>query len=83
MAGDVRDLLARHHRVTGDLDRLPAGVEIVRAEQGGALVRTALPASELPLRAGPVSLEELVLAYMSRANTPVARVGAVAGEGAR
>ncbi|MFG1856650.1 ABC transporter ATP-binding protein [Actinomadura geliboluensis] len=83
VAGDVRDLLARHHRVTRDLDRLPAGVEIVRAEQGGALVRTALPASELPLRAGPVSLEELVLAYMSRANTPVARVGAVAGEGAR
>ncbi|GAA1821521.1 ABC transporter ATP-binding protein [Actinomadura chokoriensis] len=83
VAGDVRDLLARHYRVTGDLGRPPAGAEVVRAGQGGAIVRTALPPSEIPAQAGPVTLEELVLAYMSRADAPVARVGAVAGEDAR
>ncbi|MEU9843592.1 ABC transporter ATP-binding protein [Actinomadura sp. NPDC048032] len=77
VAGDVRDLLAGHHRLAapgGDLGHLPAGVEVVRAEPGGAVVRTGLPASELPFRAGPVTLEELVLAYMSRASAPAAQV---------
>ncbi|NEA27891.1 ABC transporter ATP-binding protein [Actinomadura bangladeshensis] len=86
VAGDVRDLLVRHHRLVmphGDLGRLPADVEVVRAERGGAIVRTALPPSEIPAQVGPVTLEELVLAYMSRADEPVARVGAVAGEEAR
>jgi ABC-2 type transport system ATP-binding protein len=86
VAGDVRDLLARHRRLAvphGDLGRLPADVEVVRAEMGGAIVRTALPPSEIPAQTEPVTLEELVLAYMSRADAPVARVGAVAGEEAR
>ncbi|TDC45619.1 ABC transporter ATP-binding protein [Actinomadura sp. KC345] len=86
VAGDVRDLLAGHHRLVpphGDLRRLPAGTEVVRAEHGSAVVRTDLPGTELPFRAEAVTLEELVLAYMSRANTPAARAGAVAGEGAR
>ncbi|GAA4390136.1 ABC transporter ATP-binding protein [Actinomadura verrucosospora] len=77
VAGDVRDLLAGHHRLAapgGDLGHLPAGVEVLRAEPGGAVVRTGLPASELPFRAGPVTLEELVLAYMSRASAPAAQV---------
>ncbi|GGQ08435.1 ABC transporter ATP-binding protein [Actinomadura coerulea] len=82
VAGDVRDLLARHHRLAapgGGPGPLPAGVEVVREEHGGAVVRTGLPASELPFRAGPVTLEELVLAYMSRAGAPAAQVR----EGAR
>lgn len=82
VAGDVRDLLARHHRLVapgGGPGPLPAGVEVVREEHGGAMVRTGLPPSELPFRAGPVTLEELVLAYMSRASAPVAHVR----EGAR
>jgi ABC-2 type transport system ATP-binding protein len=86
VAGDVRDLLACHHRLVapdGDPGRPPAGVEVVRAEHGGALVRTSRPPAELPFRTRPVTLEELVLAYMARANTPGARSGAVAGEGAR
>ncbi|MEV4002202.1 ABC transporter ATP-binding protein [Actinomadura sp. NPDC049753] len=77
VAGDVRDLLAGHHRLAapgGDPGPLPAGVEVVRAEPGGAVVRTGLPPSELPFRAGPVTLEELVLAYMSRASAPAAQV---------
>ncbi|MEV5827607.1 ABC transporter ATP-binding protein [Spirillospora sp. NPDC052242] len=71
VAGDVQELLARHHRLSvpgGDLGGLPAGVEVVRAERGGAVVRTDLPPSRLPFRAEPVTLEELVLGYMSRAN---------------
>ncbi|MFG2089081.1 MULTISPECIES: ABC transporter ATP-binding protein [unclassified Spirillospora] len=90
IAGEVRDLLAGHHRLFaphGELGRLPAGVEVVRVDHGaphaGAVVRTGLPPSEIPFRAGPVTLEELVLAYMSRANTPAARAGAAAGEGVR
>ncbi|MGP4030392.1 ABC transporter ATP-binding protein [Actinomadura sp. 3N407] len=90
VAGDVRDLLAGHHRLVaphGELDQLPAGVEAIRMEQGtrhgSAIVRTDLPPPKIPFRAGPVTLEELVLGYMSRADTPVARAGAVAGEGAR
>ncbi|WP_338740944.1 ABC transporter ATP-binding protein [Actinomadura luteofluorescens] len=82
VAGDVRDLLAGHHRLVapgGDLGPLPAGVEVIQREHGGALVRTGLPPSELPHRAEPVRLEELVLAYMSRANAPAAQ----AREGAR
>ncbi|MFE7616251.1 ABC transporter ATP-binding protein [Streptomyces sp. NPDC057496] len=96
VAGEVRDLLATHHRLVaprGELDRLTAGVEVVRAEHHArsdeAVVRTGLPPSEIPFRAGPVTLEELVLGYMSRASTPVAGAGvrtvagAVTGEGVR
>lgn len=82
VAGDVRDLLAGHHRLaapSGGLGPLPPGVEVVREERGGAVVRTGLAPSDLPFRAGPVTLEELVLAYMSRANAPAAQVR----EGAR
>ncbi|GLX05680.1 ABC transporter ATP-binding protein [Microbispora sp. NBRC 16548] len=86
VAGEVRDLLAAHHRLValrGELDRLPAGVEVIRtehhAQSSSAVVRSDLPPSEIPFRAEPVTLEELVLAYMSRATAPVA----VAGEGVR
>ncbi len=86
VAGEVRDLLAAHHRLVaprGELDRLPAGVEVIRTEHharsSSAVVRTDLPPSEIPFRAEPVTLEELVLGYMWRATAPVA----VAGEEAR
>lgn len=85
VAGEVRDLLAGHHRLVaprGDLGRLPGGVEVVRMEhdarRSSAVVRTDLPPSQIPFRAGHVTLEELVLGYMSRANTP-----ADAGEAVR
>ncbi|MEU8802036.1 ABC transporter ATP-binding protein [Spirillospora sp. NPDC048819] len=90
VAGEVRDLLAGHHRLVaprGELGRLPAGVEVVRVEHGtrhsSALVRADLPPSEIPFRDGPVTLEELVLGHMSRANPSAAQAAAAAGEGGR
>ncbi|GAA1601179.1 ABC transporter ATP-binding protein [Kribbella sancticallisti] len=70
LAGDTGDLLACHARLMApraDFDRLAAGVEVISVEHNGnyssAIVRT--DAATDPLH--PVSLEELVLAYMTRA----------------
>jgi ABC-2 type transport system ATP-binding protein len=69
VAGPVRDLLASHYRIVGDPPRTPAGVAVVWAEHRHALVRgDAATRDGLPARdTSPVTLEELVLAYMSRA----------------
>jgi ABC-2 type transport system ATP-binding protein len=72
LAGDVRELLARHHLVAaprGALDRPPAGVEVIRPANGHA---AALVRSDGPLPAGPwtadrAPLEEMVLGYLTRA----------------
>ncbi|GAA2433411.1 ABC transporter ATP-binding protein [Actinomadura vinacea] len=89
VAGKVRDLLAGHHRLVarqGELDRLPADVEVIQTEHHGqfsrALVRTQAPPSSIPCQIESVTLEELVLGYMSRANTASA-VPAAAWEEAR
>ncbi|WP_437095729.1 ABC transporter ATP-binding protein [Streptomyces sp. enrichment culture] len=86
VAGDTRDLLAGHGRLVvarGDFDRLPTGVEVISAEHSGkhssAVVRTSVPPASLPNPVEPVSLEELVLAYMTRAAAvPAARAEAAA-----
>jgi ABC-2 type transport system ATP-binding protein len=76
VAGDVAELLAEHHRIVGawdDLAVLPAGIEIIRSEparrESSAIVRSAGP---LPTdgrwSVEPLDLEELVLAYMTRAS---------------
>jgi ABC-2 type transport system ATP-binding protein len=80
VAGNVRDLLARHHRLVAsrdELDRLPAGVEIIRMEQSGQYGNAVVHADAPPLSpVGPVTLEELVLAYMTRAaGVPLESVG--------
>ncbi|MGW5671272.1 ABC transporter ATP-binding protein [Micromonospora sp. NPDC003776] len=73
LAGDVTDLLSRHRRLTappGTADRLPAGVTPVRREPAGGHDRLFVHApagTALPGTAEPVGLEELVLAYLSRA----------------
>jgi len=74
VAGDVRDLLASHARLVAPrdgLNRLPAGVEVIRTEHRGhyshAVIRGGTRPGSLPYSVEPVSLEELVLAYMSRA----------------
>jgi ABC-2 type transport system ATP-binding protein len=76
LAGDAADLLAVHHRLTGargDLDNLPAGAEVIQAEhtarESTLIVRCADP---IP-GAEPVDLEDLGLAYMTRA--AIASVG--------
>ncbi|XVQ08072.1 ABC transporter ATP-binding protein [Spirillospora sp. CA-255316] len=91
VAGKVRDLLAGHHRLVarqGGLDRLPAGAEVIRMEHHGpfgrALVRTQVPPSSIPYQVESVTLEELVLGYMSRADAASAvPAGAAAREAAR
>ncbi|MFF5225412.1 ABC transporter ATP-binding protein [Dactylosporangium sp. NPDC000521] len=64
--GDVAQLLAEHQRLTGappGFDRLPAGADIIHAEQNTMIVRTATPIDG----ADRVDLEDLVLAYLTRA----------------
>lgn len=73
VAGPVRDLLASHHRIASDPATM-AGVEVIWAEHGHALVRgdAAVRDSAAAQDTEPVTLEELVLAYMSRAAGTVA-----------
>ena len=71
LAGDVRDLLATHHRVIApgpELDRL--GAEVIWTDGTGAVIRAA--AQQLPAQwtVRPVELEELVLSYLTRAARP-------------
>ncbi|GAA1541343.1 ABC transporter ATP-binding protein [Dactylosporangium maewongense] len=66
LSGDVAQLLGEHQRLTGTLpgfDRLPAGTEIIHAEQNTMVVRTTTPIDG----ADRVDLEDLVLAYLTRA----------------
>ncbi|GIG95239.1 ABC transporter ATP-binding protein [Plantactinospora mayteni] len=75
VAGDVPDLLAAHHRILAprdELDRLPTGVEVIRAERADrhvrVLVRAAGGLPPIPWPVEPVRLEELVLGYLTRAS---------------
>ena len=82
VAGEVSDLLASHHRLSGprrDTGTLPAGQEVITEshtdKQSSLLVRTDGPVLDPAWAVKPVSLEDLVLAYMSRAGdeTPARR----------
>jgi ABC-2 type transport system ATP-binding protein len=73
VAGDVDDLLARHRVLTGpaaEADLIAERLSVVHARRAQAqahlMVRTSAPAGPAPLgwEAHPVSLEELVLAYL-------------------
>ncbi|WP_027345779.1 ABC transporter ATP-binding protein [Hamadaea tsunoensis] len=67
LAGDVADLLAVHYRLTGDPAGLPAVAEVVHAETTGR-DRTAIVRSPEPVPgAERASLEDVGLAYMTRA----------------
>jgi ABC-2 type transport system ATP-binding protein len=72
LAGDVEELLATHHLLTGpfhDLDRLPADWQVIHEShtprQSTLLVRTDRPILDPSWTVDPVGLEDLVLAYMS------------------
>ena len=74
VAGEVSALLASHHRLSGprrDPGALPAGVEVVEEShtdrQSLLLVRTDQPIHDPSWTVKPVSMEDLVLGYMSRA----------------
>jgi ABC-2 type transport system ATP-binding protein len=74
VAGEVSDLLAGHHRLSGprrDPGSLPGGQEVITEshtdKQTSLLVRTDGPVLDPAWTVRPVSLEDLVLAYMSRA----------------
>lgn len=86
VAGTVEELLTSHHRLLGaggDPCVLPPGVELVHAEGGAAgdaLVRTGGGMPPGPWEARRPTLEDLVLAYMTRAGLPGARSAATASE---
>jgi ABC-2 type transport system ATP-binding protein len=74
LAGDVDELLARHYRLVaprGELDRVPAGVEVIRMAHterySRAVVRVDGVLPRTPWTVEPIQLEELVLSYMTRA----------------
>jgi ABC-2 type transport system ATP-binding protein len=81
VCGDVQDLLASHHRLSGprrDPRGLAAGMEVVEQShtdrQTTLLVRSDEPIVDPAWTVKPVSLEDLVLAYMTQArDAPAAR----------
>ncbi|KAB8188105.1 ABC transporter ATP-binding protein [Microbispora catharanthi] len=71
LAGQVDDLLATHHRLTGprrDPGRLPAGQHVVSAShtdrQSTFVIRTGDPIHDPAWAVSRLTLEDLVLAYM-------------------
>ncbi|WP_411111995.1 ABC transporter ATP-binding protein [Streptomyces sp. c-19] len=73
VAGDIDDLLASHHRLTGprrDPDTLPAGQHVITAShtdrQTTLLVRTDTAVHDPSWTVSPLGLEDVVLAYMTR-----------------
>jgi ABC-2 type transport system ATP-binding protein len=83
LAGEVSELLATHHRLTGprrDARSLPADQTVIEEshtdKQSMFLVRTEQPIVDPRWSVKPVTLEDLVLAYMAaqvRGPEPVAR----------
>jgi ABC-2 type transport system ATP-binding protein len=74
LAGEVDDLLAGHYRLIGargDFDALPAGIEVITAEQTARqstlTVRGAGPLVTSIGTAERLDLEDMVLAYMTKA----------------
>jgi ABC-2 type transport system ATP-binding protein len=75
VAGEVSALLESHHRLSGprrDRGTLPADQEVIEEShtdrQSLLLVRTDEPICDPAWTVKPVSMEDLVLAYMSSAN---------------
>ncbi|WP_030454565.1 ABC transporter ATP-binding protein [Herbidospora cretacea] len=82
VAGEVDELLATHHRLTGprrDQDRLPSDQYVVSARhtdrQSTYVIRTAEPILDPAWVVTPLTLEDLVLAYMERRPVAGRRAG--------
>ena len=76
VAGDIDALLATHHRLTGarrDPETLPADQHVIPSShtdrQTSLLVRTEAPILDPTWIVSALSLEDLVLAYMSGSKT--------------
>jgi ABC-2 type transport system ATP-binding protein len=76
LAGEVDDLLATHHRLTGprrDPATLPAGQQVIEAShtdrQSTLIVRTSEPIHDPAWTVEQLSMEDLVLAYMAAGAT--------------
>jgi ABC-2 type transport system ATP-binding protein len=74
VAGDIQELLATHHRLTGprhDVDDLPSDLQLVGEShtdrQSTLVVRTDRPILDPAWLVEQLDLEDLVLAYMTRA----------------
>jgi ABC-2 type transport system ATP-binding protein len=74
LSGDVEDLLARHHLLTGpqrDPATLPPDLHVIHASQAGRqstlLVRADGPVHDPAWTVSDVGLEDMVLAYMRQA----------------
>jgi ABC-2 type transport system ATP-binding protein len=73
LAGETEELLATHHRLSGprrDPRTLPASWEVIEESHAGKqitlLVRTGDPVLDPAWTVRPVTLEDMVLAYMSQ-----------------
>lgn len=80
VAGDVEELLATHHRLTGalrDPATVPAGQEVVHAShtdrQTTLIVRSTAPVDDPWWSVQPLNLEDLVLAYLNECATATDR----------
>ena len=82
LAGEVSTLLASHHRLSGprrEPDSLPASFDVIEEShtdrQTTLLVRTDDPILDPAWTVKPVTMDDLVLAYMSQARVgePVRR----------
>jgi ABC-2 type transport system ATP-binding protein len=87
VAGEVSDLLASHRMLTGvraDPAIMPPGSTVISASRDGrprmVLARVAGPVDETAWPGGPITLEDLVLAYMSRATDAPRRESALKGQ---
>jgi ABC-2 type transport system ATP-binding protein len=77
VAGEVSELLSSHHRLCGprrDASSLPANQEVIEEshtdKQSTFLVRTSDPVHDPAWTVRPVTLDDLVIAYMSRDAAP-------------
>jgi ABC-2 type transport system ATP-binding protein len=91
VAGEVDELLATHHRVTGPrrdpAAPWPDGWHVISESHTGRqtnlIVRADSGINDQAWIAGPVSMEDLVLAYMSRSNITAGHGRHLALEGTR
>jgi ABC-2 type transport system ATP-binding protein len=81
LAGETETLLATHHRLSGprrDPDSFPASWDVIEESHAGKqstlLIRTSDPILDPAWAVRPVTLEDMVLAYMSQpGDAPLAR----------